>query len=544
MAPKVTEARAANVGPGDDERRAGPARWFADLPIGTKLGIGFASVVALTLIVVALGSLASARATTSIDRTTDLRAPTALGSARAQANVLRMVGDVQAYLALGDPQYRDGYEAARAAFDLDFARLQALTAGPAAALDPLAAAALGDRLAELASAYGAWLKLPDRLFTIRDDQLQREPALRILIEEASDFIGPILVSVNDLSRDQRRREPTAANLRLLGAIGDYQSSFLGVVVGLRGYVTTGRDSFKFEYTSNATINETAWADLLRLRRGMTTSQASDLETLAAAREGFGPLPGKMIAIVESPNARADLALFRAEGVPRADALVAILDAMADNERTLLEADLGEGRDRLVAAQVQTVVGGMIAILLGLLLALVFRRAIAGPVQRLTGVASTITGGDLEARARVESRDEIGRLATTFNLMTTRLGETVQALRHRNEIQAEYIEQVGHLTAAAAAVEANEFDPPRLDGVSARGDALGQLARTFQRMAREVRAREERLRQEVRELKIEIDETRQAKRVAEITGTDYFRDLRARAAELRSAVGKDDKRAEP
>ncbi len=54
----------------------------------------------------------------------------------------------------------------------------------------------------------------------------------------------------------------------------------------------------------------------------------------------------------------------------------------------------------------------------------------------------------------------------------------------------------------------------------------------------------RLRQEVRELKIEIDETRQAKRVAEITGTDYLRDLRARAAELWSAVVKDDKRAEP
>jgi hypothetical protein len=55
------------------------------------------------------------------------------------------------------------------------------------------------------------------------------------------------------------------------------------------------------------------------------------------------------------------------------------------------------------------------------------------------------------------------------------------------------------------------------------------------MAGEVRAREERLRAEVRELRIEIDESRQAQRVAEITDTDYFRSLRGRAADLRRTI---------
>jgi hypothetical protein len=55
------------------------------------------------------------------------------------------------------------------------------------------------------------------------------------------------------------------------------------------------------------------------------------------------------------------------------------------------------------------------------------------------------------------------------------------------------------------------------------------------MAREVRAREDRLKAQVRELRIEIDEARQAKRVAEITDTEYFKDLRARASDLRRVV---------
>jgi DNA repair ATPase RecN len=91
-------------------------------------------------------------------------------------------------------------------------------------------------------------------------------------------------------------------------------------------------------------------------------------------------------------------------------------------------------------------------------------------------------------------------------------------------------------AAASAVEAGEFDAVSLEAVAARQDALGGLARTFARMADEVRAREARLRAEVRELRIEIDASRQSTKVAEITGSDYFKDLRARAAELRREVG--------
>jgi DNA repair ATPase RecN len=94
-------------------------------------------------------------------------------------------------------------------------------------------------------------------------------------------------------------------------------------------------------------------------------------------------------------------------------------------------------------------------------------------------------------------------------------------------------QVGYVSAAAAALEAATFEPNSLNEVAARTDALGQLARVFQQMAREVRAREERLKQQVQEWRIVIDEASQAKKVAEITESDYFRRLRGQADQLRS-----------
>lgn len=98
---------------------------------------------------------------------------------------------------------------------------------------------------------------------------------------------------------------------------------------------------------------------------------------------------------------------------------------------------------------------------------------------------------------------------------------------------EYMQQFEKVTSAAVAVEAGMYKPESLNQVAARSDELGQLARVFQRMQREVDRRERRLKQEVTDLRIEIDEIKQARQVAEITETEYFQDLRKKASQLRA-----------
>jgi CheY-like chemotaxis protein len=120
------------------------------------------------------------------------------------------------------------------------------------------------------------------------------------------------------------------------------------------------------------------------------------------------------------------------------------------------------------------------------------------------------------------------------LLRARINASLASKRLR-DLELEYLEQVGHVSAAAAALETATFEPNSLNEVAARTDALGQLARVFQQMAREVRAREERLKQQVQELRIVIDEASQAKKVAEITESDYFQRLRGQADQLRSIM---------
>lgn len=80
------------------------------------------------------------------------------------------------------------------------------------------------------------------------------------------------------------------------------------------------------------------------------------------------------------------------------------------------------------------------------------------------------------------------------LLRARIGASLEKKRLRNH-ELQYLQQVAQLTAAAASVEAETFDPASLSDVAARSDSLGQLARVFQRMAQEVRAREADLKQQ-------------------------------------------------
>jgi putative methionine-R-sulfoxide reductase with GAF domain len=56
--------------------------------------------------------------------------------------------------------------------------------------------------------------------------------------------------------------------------------------------------------------------------------------------------------------------------------------------------------------------------------------IAGPILRLNTVAQKVSGGDLTAQAKVETRDEVGTLAVTFNSMVAQLRELIGSLEQR------------------------------------------------------------------------------------------------------------------
>jgi putative methionine-R-sulfoxide reductase with GAF domain len=75
----------------------------------------------------------------------------------------------------------------------------------------------------------------------------------------------------------------------------------------------------------------------------------------------------------------------------------------------------------------------------------------------------------------------------------------------------------------------------LNTVASQAAPAIENALLHEKTLREARKREERLQRQIQALRIELDEARQAQHVAEITGTDYFQQLRSKANGLREML---------
>ncbi len=109
------------------------------------------------------------------------------------------------------------------------------------------------------------------------------------------------------------------------------------------------------------------------------------------------------------------------------------------------------------------------------------------------------------------------------------------LAQRTRHMTDYIERLGHWARLVAEGRYDEAMRSLQTGGEASDRALAAVADAVRAMVQAVQEREERLKQEVAQLRIEIDEVKRRKSVAEITDTEYFRDLARRARELRKRI---------
>lgn len=84
-----------------------------------------------------------------------------------------------------------------------------------------------------------------------------------------------------------------------------------------------------------------------------------------------------------------------------------------------------------------------------------------------------------------------------------------------------------------AEEAEEFDRQKLTSIVKRNDELGQMGRVFQRLVHEIYAREQQFKKQLQTLRIEVDEAKRAREVAEIAESKTFQKLQEEAKIMRN-----------
>ncbi|MHB8626605.1 MAG: HAMP domain-containing protein [Aggregatilineales bacterium] len=152
-----------------------------------------------------------------------------------------------------------------------------------------------------------------------------------------------------------------------------------------------------------------------------------------------------------------------------------------------------------------------------------------PIYDSTGQIVAAMGMDFEAKKVYEVQDAIkNAIVPAFGLTYATLFLMVLL------ISRVITNPVAKLTQIARRIGEGDYNQnlSNLSNVRLR-DEISVLAEVFETMVGKVRQREETLKQEVTQLRVEVDEARRTKQVSEIVETEFFKDLQVKAQSMRN-----------
>lgn len=107
----------------------------------------------------------------------------------------------------------------------------------------------------------------------------------------------------------------------------------------------------------------------------------------------------------------------------------------DNKQTVQ--DLNK---QLITLVIQAV---LIGFAMSAVLSLILSKTLLQPILGMTKAAEAMAGGDFSRKIAVESNDEIGILADTFNNMASRLESTLEEIKKSEALRREFVANVSH-----------------------------------------------------------------------------------------------------
>lgn len=409
---------------------------FRNLQISNKILFGLSILIVVNFVVAFRIYTATNQTTNSLIVTRDVRVPSANISSEAQKNLLSMQSEVRGYLVRGEASNIENYGRDQRDFDANLAQLTELSTRWEDAGDIA-------RLESVQALYFEWTPVVNTLFRLHEDPRANQPAL--LYEETivQATYNELLAEVDAVLDDEDAGDVEQQDMAL---VHNLRASILAIQINVHGYAATTSADFKVGYTEQLEVNETTWVSITANLDAYQPDQREALDRIEALRLQYIEETDDVVNLAERPDAFQDLFLFDTIVEPQTSQMLILLDEIAVSQRVQLETVVANDSDTLSNALAQTVGLGALALNVGILFTVVAQRLIAFPIVRLIDTAEEISDGNLAARAKVDSTDEVGRLGETLNTMTGRLSNTIERLEvmvnvSRNMIEARSTQEI-------------------------------------------------------------------------------------------------------
>jgi len=407
--------------------------------IGKKLAASFAAMVILIAGVGVVFWRALRQVEISQNQIVAMNAPAVEASLSLENAIRRSVTAVRSYMLLGSPALRGERAGAWRRIERERNRLVGLSSSDAFSATDRELLARADRV--LAELYAVQESIVRMAHTP-----ENEPASKLLAEQAELLAAEMHHYLWRMIEVEKGLAATVERKRLLATLSDSRNSLGMAMASLRAFLLSADPGHADEFRTQWEVNSLALPKLDRALAEdvLAAEQARQFLDYRRVRAQLEPLAPRIIEIRESPKWNLAQAMLIDEGVPRADEAIRLLDRLIESQEAAMQATGERMLAHAAALRSIVLIAVAIGIVLGALLAYLIPKNLTRSIDELVATAGALAAGDVDHHADVESRDELGDLASALN-------EAVRLVRDRTEKL-----ETARLDAESAARHKSEF----------------------------------------------------------------------------------------
>jgi methyl-accepting chemotaxis protein len=266
---------------------------------------------------------------------------------------------------------------------------------------------------------------------------------------------------------------------------DIQAAFYGAVSGLRGYLAYGEDEHKQSYI-------TGIENTIELANQLLAIAAEDKkhvpeELIVATTDYYQGITRDLMPViaqlenaqdeVEKANLQAEVNSIASEYTQTVNVLdKTIIDIVKENT-TIREQYMAEAISNADTVKRNTIIFSALAVVVGTILAFVLTNLIRKPIVQMTAGANKYAEGDFSNQLQINSGDEIGDLAQSFNNMAQKLSVLIRDMAHNAQTLASHSEEL--------AASGEEVNATVEEVASTSGEVAATAAADFENAQRAV-----------------------------------------------------------
>jgi len=412
--------------------------WFGNISVNLKLGLGFGLVLVLTSILAftgwtSLGGL--------IDRSNWMSDITQLNASLTKLRIVRL----QYMLANGDETVAQNVQT----------NLDAFTAQQQKLLDSFKS----PENLKLLNAQKTVITAYQQSLNKMREAYRNGNAAREMMGDKADIAN---AQINALDANVQQMPDSPERFTQYQAVVNAKTELQQARYEVRGY--TNNVNAETEARAAAQIDK-AISSLKNLSAAFGSSQQTALSSLETALGAYRS------AVQSYKAANANIVSARAEMTTQGADIVTISEKLYEIQLQRRDAESAQARSLQL-------ISTLLALLVGIIAALVITRQITRPLQETLAVVERIASGDLSHNIQVTRRDELGVLQQGIQRMGTTLRELISGIRDGVTQIASAAEELSAVTEqTSAGVNSQKIETDQV------ATAMHEMTATVQEVAR-------------------------------------------------------------